>query len=371
LIIFGTVTILLGGLNSTELIGTQYPTIKPGYSYEIAPWWNTSWSYRKLIFINHSQVDSDLDNFPILVNITDTDLRDDAQDDGDDIAFVMCYGVNIQINHEIENYDNTTGQLVAWVNITSLLSTRNTSFYMYYGNSSCSSQENITGVWDTNYSMVQHLNESSGTLFDSTNNDNDGTNNGAEYTATAKIAGGYDFVDQQKDQIVVADDPTLNITESITISAWVKTGALAQQPRIVTKGKTTTNAYILYAGLNSNDKPYFSIWDEGVKQSANSDIVITDNIWHYVVGTYNGTQIKIYIDGELNNTAEYIGDIDIVSQDLFIPSDEQAGANYFEGLIDEVRISNTARSTAWINTSYNTMNNTDTFISVGDEQIQS
>jgi hypothetical protein len=371
LVVFGIISILLGGMNSTILIGTQYTATNPGYFYSIAPWWNTSWSYRKLIFINHSQVDSDLNNFPILVNITDTDLRDDAQDDGDDISFVICDGFNIQLNHEIEHYDNTSGKLVAWVNVTNISSSRSTTIYMYYGNSGCSSQENITGVWDANYTMVQHLNESSGTLFDSTNNDNDGTNSGAEYIATAKIAGGYDFVANSKDKIVVADNPTLNITESLTISAWIKTSTLSQQARIVTKGKSTTNAYILYSCLNSNDKPYFSIWDEGVKQSAYSNYVVTDNIWHYVVGTFNGSQIEIYIDGELNNTAEYIGDIDIVSYDLAIPSDEQAPANYFEGIIDEVRISNTTRSTAWISTSYNTMHNTSTFLIIQNEEIQS
>ena len=371
LVVFGASTILLGGMSSTVLIGTQYTATKSGYFFSIAPWWNTSWSYRKLIFINHSQVDSDLNSFPILVNITDTDLRDDAQDDGDDISFVICDGFNIQLNHEIEYYDNTSGKLVAWVNVTSISSSRSTAIYMYYGNSGCSSQENITGVWDANYTMVQHLNESSGTLFDSTNNDNDGYNIGAEYTATAKIAGGYDFADTQKDYINISDNPSLNITKSLTISTWIKTSALSQQARIVTKGKAANNAYILNACLNSNDKPYFSIWDEGVKQSANSNYVITDNVWHYVVGTFNGSQIEIYIDSELNNTAEYIGDIDTVSTNLAIPCYEQAPSNYFEGIIDEVRISNTARSTAWISTSYNTMHNTSTFLIIQNEEIQS
>ena len=41
--------------------------------------------------------------------------------------------------------------------------------------------------------MVQHLNEETGTLFDSTSNNNDGTNDNATFNSSAKIDGAYDF----------------------------------------------------------------------------------------------------------------------------------------------------------------------------------
>jgi len=53
-------------------------------------WWNSSFDYRKLITINHSQVDEDLTNFPILVyRFEDSDLFSHAQADGDDICVGM------------------------------------------------------------------------------------------------------------------------------------------------------------------------------------------------------------------------------------------------------------------------------------------
>jgi hypothetical protein len=370
LVVFGTFAILVGAMSSTVLVGTLYPTTGHGYSVIIGPWWDTSWSYRKLISINHSQVDSDLTNFPILVNIIDTDLRDDAQDDGDDIAFVMCYDVINQLNHEIEQYDNTTGYLVAWVNVTNVLSTCNTSVYMYYGNSGCSSQENIPGTWDSNYVMVQHLNESSGTLYDSTSNDNDGTNNGATFTSSAKIDGAYDFDSSEGDYISVSESSSLNITQEITISAWVKTASLEDKSKIVSKGKDKT--YTLHASFDNDDQPALSIWDGGDGQSVTSTYTITDNSWHYVAGTFSGSQLEIFIDGTSNNTAGYIGDIDTTADDLFIGADNNLGPKeFFNGIIDEVRISNTNRTAGWISTSYNTMHNTSTFISVGDEKTQS
>ena len=121
-----------------------------------AGWWNVGWLYRKAITIDHTKVDADQTNFPVLIDITDLDLASHAQEDGDDIVFTD--GAGVKLNHEIELYDNNTGHLVAWVS-ANLSSVTNTFLYMYYGNPGASNQENPTGVWDSNYVMVQHLAE--------------------------------------------------------------------------------------------------------------------------------------------------------------------------------------------------------------------
>jgi hypothetical protein len=54
---------------------------------------NEGWQYRKKITIDHNKVDGNLENFPVLVSITDVDLRDKVQDDGDDILFMDGVGV--------------------------------------------------------------------------------------------------------------------------------------------------------------------------------------------------------------------------------------------------------------------------------------
>jgi len=122
-------------------------------------WWNHDWSYRKLITINHTKVATDLLNFAVLIDVTDADLASKAQSDGDDIVFSDSSGT--KLNHEIEFYNGTNGQLTAWVKVPTLSSTVDTVLYMYYGNPSVSSQENVAGTWDSNYVLVQHLSESS------------------------------------------------------------------------------------------------------------------------------------------------------------------------------------------------------------------
>jgi hypothetical protein len=121
-----------------------------------AGWWDVNWQYRKTVTIDHTKVDADLTGFPVLIEITDPDLASHSQNDGDDIVFTDNTGV--RLNHEIELYDNTIGHLVAWVR-ADLSSVSDTTLYMYYGNPSASNQQNPTGVWDSNYVMVQHLDE--------------------------------------------------------------------------------------------------------------------------------------------------------------------------------------------------------------------
>ena len=82
--------------------------------------------------------------------------------------------------------------------------------------------------------MVQHLQESLGSLLDSTSNDNDGTNNGATYNASAKIDGGYDFDDSTEDYIDCGTGNSLvfgdgSSDDPFTFEAWINfTDATAQ-----------------------------------------------------------------------------------------------------------------------------------------------
>ena len=73
-----------------------------------------SWSYKKLITIDHTKVDATLTDFPVLVSITDADLKDtdnggSVRPGGDDIKFTLTDST--ELNHEIELYEGSTGKL--------------------------------------------------------------------------------------------------------------------------------------------------------------------------------------------------------------------------------------------------------------------
>ncbi|MGF3585504.1 MAG: hypothetical protein ACQXXD_07330, partial [Thermoplasmatota archaeon] len=123
------VLILLGGLNSVVLYSTEYLSTKSGYTYSVSAyisWWDCNWSYCKKIIIDHTKVQADQTNFPVLLyRAADAELAAYAQPDGDDIVFVDRNNVT-KYNHDIEKYDSVTGELVVWVNVDSVSSIEDT-----------------------------------------------------------------------------------------------------------------------------------------------------------------------------------------------------------------------------------------------------
>ncbi len=150
-------------------------------------WYNSGWSNRKAVTINQSQVagGTGLTNFPVLFSVTDPNLVTIGNGggvgnaNGGDILFTAGDGLT-KLNHEVEQYTSGTGQLIAWVQVPALSASANTVIYVYYGNAGVGNQWNASGVWDSNYQGVWHLeNGMSPLLADSTSNGNNGTNTGA------------------------------------------------------------------------------------------------------------------------------------------------------------------------------------------------
>jgi len=125
--------------------------------------------FRKNITVDSTKVSADLINFPVLIDLYDSDLQQDAQASGNDIMFTDVSG--IILDHEIELYEriynSTHTHLVAWVKCN-LSNTEDTIVSMYYGNPTSTTQEKPQEVWDTNYVGVWHLSESNGNTKDST-----------------------------------------------------------------------------------------------------------------------------------------------------------------------------------------------------------
>ena len=206
--------------------------------------------FRKPITIDRSKLSDPscavtLTNFPILYSVTDLDLRSTANggnvtySTGDDIIFraydsTTCGGTAwCGLDHEIEKYDETTGELIAWVRIPSLntnAAASDTVIYIYYGNSDvATSTQNASAVWDSNYMGVWHLDESPANGVaghdDSTGNPNDGTPQafdgaaGSTTDAAGQISGADEF-DGIDDYIVAPNSAGLTLTGDVSISAW-------------------------------------------------------------------------------------------------------------------------------------------------------
>jgi outer membrane protein assembly factor BamB len=341
-----------------------------------------AFGFRKEIRIVAAQVPgtSNLPNFPVLVSFVDPNLRSVPNGgrvqnvNGYDIVFRNGGCAFTTLDHEIESYDPVTGTLRAWVRIPTLSATTDTFFEVYYGNPTIvSSQENVNAVWDSNFKGVWHLKENPAggapQMRDSTIENNHATSIGA-MTLTdqvpAKINGGLDF-DGVDDLIHAGDQPELQLP-IYSWSMWLKgdsapiTGLPQNQQPI----------------WNANRQFNFS-WGHGVaaftKAAAHEDStgwkaskIVTNliaNTWYYIAATYDGANLRVYLNGALENTQA--AGAPLVSAGVFSIGGSFVGNDPFPGDLDEVRVSNVARSPEWIATAYNNESSPSTFYTVGPE----
>jgi hypothetical protein len=339
-----------------------------------ANWWDSAWDSRKEINITNGGA-STLTNFPIYLNIS---IEPEMQSNLNDLRFIpgSCLSVSgTEMSFEIETYDSSSANL--WIKIPSFSQGTN-SFCMYYDNPVASSGQSITGAWDSNHIMVQHMNEASAaTMLDSTANNNDVSSSTGTptYGATGKISSAVTFDATGTDGLLVADSASLDITGPITLSAWVAPTTIAAYDRIVTKSFTTdVDPWTMY-GLIFNDvnnlRLEISENIAGTQQSISGIVNISTTGWTYASSTWDGTSLRVYVNGildsELVGTAVTLG---TNNMDLAIGR-SSFDNNYFTGTIDEVIVSNTSRSANWINQSYQLVQNQADLITTGPSEIYS
>jgi hypothetical protein len=286
------------------------------------------WGYRKMIMVDHTMVAGDLEHFPVLLDCTDSDLRDKAQDDGGDILFMNGAGVATRLYHEIEEFNGSTGRLIAWVNVSSLSSTVDTSFYMYYGNMGSCDQQCPERTWDSEFVLVQHFNERAGTLFDSTGYSNDGIPYGGVTQDVAGKIGNADGFDGSNDYVECKDSPSLNPSSYISLEAWYKPvsfGGDANNP-IIDKGyyQHSMPYYQYHLGVVGDMHPggggnfIFNIANSGFQSVCTGDNFWTPNVWYHLVGTYDGSTMKIYANGVLMDSKNVVSAMTDFGKDLRI-----------------------------------------------------
>ncbi|MHA2304865.1 MAG: DUF2341 domain-containing protein, partial [Candidatus Hodarchaeales archaeon] len=364
-------------------------------NYADIPEWHypgLNYIYRKKITIDSTKVSgSSLSNFPVLIDLEDIDLHDphNVQPDGDDILF--CDASGAKLDHEIEVFDQvgngTHGHLVVWVRIQTLSGTNDTQIFMYFGNPAVSGQENPTSVWDENYISVWHLSEATGgsnAIKDSTANDNDGTDyNSPTFGQTGKISNAIEF-DGTNQYIELPNSATLeNITEGdYTYEAWFYadqvppgTEPTANDKRYAAFIKNDPHGGIYY----DHDKTFtIEHWLDGPTQTAAISATYDPQSYYHLVGVVSKTDghTKLYVNGNLENTDTWTAGTDAhdyYTKTLKLGITNPGAAIYrwcLDGKLDEMRVSNTARSADWISTEYNNQNDTDTFYSVDSIEIQ-
>ncbi|MCK4429342.1 MAG: LamG domain-containing protein, partial [Candidatus Aenigmarchaeota archaeon] len=156
--------------------------------------------------------------------------------------------------------------------------------------------------------------------------------------------------------------PSLNITDAITIEAWVKKASLTQHgPFIVEKEDESSYVYGLYHTYGGGEARSirFHIRNSTGDVKGAGRFNITDLEWHHITGTFDGRYLKFYGEGVLLDTTDW-GSMQTIKTGpgkLYIGVwGKNMGANHFNGTIDEVRIYNRALTPAEILQNFNAGN---------------
>ncbi|MGH1404827.1 MAG: LamG domain-containing protein [Alphaproteobacteria bacterium] len=217
-----------------------------------------------------------------------------------------------------------------------------------------------TYAQDYTTGLVSHwtLDETSGTNA----NDGAGTNTGTlqdglnagTNTTPGAIGTALQF-DGSNDNIDAGNDPSINgITGNITVSVWVKADTLGDNKSILSNSRDCCGTYNGFELDRRSTGAYrFTLWN-GTSRSISTPVIAVTDRWQHIVGTYDGAQIRIYVDGTEENSVSYSGGIGSPASFNFKIGELGYLPNVWawDGAIDDVRIYNRALTSTDVDALY-------------------
>ena len=319
-------------------------------TYPEFAWWDVAWDHYRTVKIDHDYIETDLEYFPILLELSDT-IGDSCQADGDDIRFVKTDNLT-EYFYEIEYWVDNSPRIV-WVNVSYLTSLTDEVFLMYYGNAAATDNEHPADTWNDQYIGVWHMNSTVLNVIDSTGNIfNNGTKEGAAQPAEVVGKFGFcqDFESGTTDWISVANEASLHPVD-MTLEYWACPETVANSGIVsMNSDAALTNSYVSYCvavggkydsyilddnvGVNRHMIYHNTTWDASCDSCAN--ILTPAGI--AVVGRWSHISLRYY------DFTNGLGGVANMGFGL-----GKWWGQYFDGKIDEIRISNVIRNTSWLN----------------------
>lgn len=360
--------------------------------------------YKRKIEIDANIIDSDLTNYPVMVKLyynssigawnnsttynvgdfvknkngyfkclvasttkeprTTTDWQNDwhflgeefnfskIRSDAKDIKFTLDDGSTL-LDYEKELFDISSEpyQCVFHIRIPSVSASVNTGYYMYYGcENEDASGENVNGVWNSNYMMVQHM----GTSFtDSTSNGIVGTVNGT--SVIDSLNGKGRSFNGTSDYISLNANAALRPQNAISLLFLVNFssfGAGTDQDILIRSGEVNDSTGDNYAFEQNDGLLKWGYNGVNSRTVASGRGGMSLGTWHHLEmsGEYS-QNAKIFVDG-IDKADTYGTQTTAANNVETVYLGGKASADDFGGVIDEVRIMDIACSDAWVKADY-------------------
>jgi PKD repeat protein len=205
-----------------------------------------------------------------------------------------------------------------------------------------------------------NFDQGSGTfLTDVSGNGNNGIISNAQWTSTGKYGGALSFNGSTNSLVTIPNASMLDFSQGMTLEAWVDPTSLQSPDNGVCAALSKEDlsaasgiSYSLYAANGNGAPPAGHVLVNGSDQSAQAASALPLNQWTFLATTFNGSTLKMYVNGNLVSTQTVSGSITETNDPLTIGGD--ALGAMFTGQIDNVRIYNFAESGSAIRWDMNT-----------------
>lgn len=304
-----------------------------------APWFSSAWSARRRLDFDNTALAEDLDDFPVLLRLDDTRIDYNLTEAGGaDLRIVAADHVT-ELPFEIEAW-SPGGDSVVWLRVDIAAAGQTPGpVYLYYGSPGASDAQDGQGVWNGNFVSVHHL----ATLDDASEGGHDGFSATPPAVVPASVGLGADF-DGVDDLVQLPVESDYDFTDTYSVSALVAVDAFALQwQAIVTKGDDAWR-------LHRQDETSFVGFGtdaSGGNENLSGATSVDDGAWYHVAIVMNGLIKRIYVNGVLDGQ-ELFGDVDTSDDPVMFGENATETGRWFDGRLDEVRISNVSRSPAWV-----------------------
>ena len=195
----------------------------------------------------------------------------------------------------------------------------------------------VVGLWLFDEGQGDTVKDSSG---------NDGVIEGAQW-ADGKFGKGLQF-DGETTRVVIPSSDSLNVPEQVTMEAWVFPTELHGDINAVAQkwGDLTNRRQYQLGAIDVDGTARFYISHTGTDHQRPIGEGIPTNQWTHLAGTFDDQTIRVFVNAKLSAELESPGVINQSDLDFFIggygPDDEYAQNRHFNGIIDEVRVSDVA-----------------------------
>ncbi|MDB4921550.1 LamG-like jellyroll fold domain-containing protein [Mucilaginibacter sp.] len=293
-----------------------------------------------------------------------------------DFAFTET-GSNTELYYQVDTYDSANGILLAWVQVPALTNTDKTLTFYFGSQSPSHSSAFSASTWPSDYLAVYHFSEgaTTATVLDATLHGRNAvqanttvTNDEIHVAAGIPTTGGaYAFNSTNKSSIIQNTGTYPDITNTFTISAWVTyNGTATADNKLVSDQLNYGHGYKLSVRNSLIETETRTTLNPSPGNVYDADSLVNPSTWTYIQGEFNSTKFINYKNGMFAGTGAFKAGTTGTNAPpeagnyLTMGLDHGTGAAnggfddnwFFNGVMDEVRISNIAKSADWVLAEY-------------------